>query len=150
MKYSKFQNAEESPGLLFWQVSVLWQRKIREALRPYNITHTQFVILAVTRELNEHGSNVTQNDVSDFSMIDVMTVSTTLRLLEKKGLIARENHPLDTRAKRILNTEQGNRILEAVNSIVESVDVAFFFDSEKRTASFMDLLRQLKGENAAQ
>jgi DNA-binding MarR family transcriptional regulator len=107
------------------------------------------VILAVIRELNERGPSVTQNDVSGFSMIDVMTVSTTLRLLEKKELVVRENHPSDTRAKRILNTERGDRVLEAINPVVESVDGAFFSDSEERIASFMALLRQLKDGNAA-
>ena len=127
MKYSKFQNSDESPGLLFWQVSVLWQRKIKDALRPYGITHTQFVILAVTHELNEKNLCVTQNDISNFSMIDVMTVSTTLRLLEKKNLITRENHPADTRAKSITNTVHGEEIIKIVNPIIEAVDNDFFF-----------------------
>ena len=49
MKYSRFHVANESYGLLFWQVSTLWQRKIKESLRPYDLTHTQYVILAVTQ-----------------------------------------------------------------------------------------------------
>ncbi|MCL2031749.1 MAG: MarR family transcriptional regulator [Methanomassiliicoccaceae archaeon] len=144
MKYSKFQNSNESPGLLFWQASVLWQRKIKDALRPFDITHTQFVILAVTHELNEVNSCVTQNDISDFSMIDVMTVSKTLRLLEKKNLITRENHPTDTRAKRILNTIQGEEIIKTVNPIVEAVDNEFFFSDKETLAVFIGLLSQLK------
>jgi DNA-binding MarR family transcriptional regulator len=148
MRYSKYRDADESPGLLFWQVSVLWQRKIKEALRPYGITHTQFVILAVTHEMNEHIPDVTQNEISGYSMIDVMTVSTALRLLEKKGLVVRESHPTDTRAKRVTNTEQGDSILKEVNPVVESVDEEFFFDAVEKTDSFMKLLRQLKNANA--
>ena len=144
MKYSKFNNANESPGLLFWQVSVLWQRKIKDALRRYNITHTQFVILAVTHELNEQCSCVTQNEISDFSMIDVMTVSTTLRLLEKKNLITRENHPTDTRAKQVMNTKQGEKIVREANLVVEAVDNEFFFNDPNCLSVFLDLLTQLK------
>lgn len=148
MKYSNYQDAAESSGLLFWQVSVLWQRRIRDALRPYDITHTQFVILAVTHELNEHISCVTQNDISDFSMIDVMTVSTTLRLLEKKNLIKRENHPTDTRAKKIINTDAGEAIIKTVNPIVESVDNKFFFSDQEMLCSFIDMLNKLKKRNS--
>ena len=144
MKYSKFKNANESPGLLFWQASVLWQRKIKNALRPYGITHTQFVILAVTHELNEKSSCVTQNDISDFSMIDVMTVSTTLRLLEKKDFVRREAHPTDIRAKRIINTDRGEEIIKTVNPIVEIVDHDFFFNEKEKLDIFIDLLSELK------
>lgn len=147
MKYSKFRKANESPGLLFWQVSVLWQRKIRDALRLHNITHTQFVILSVTHELNEQNSCVTQNDISDFSMIDVMTVSTTLRLLEQKNFIVRENHPTDTRAKRIMNTDCGEEIIKIVTPIVEAVDNDFFFDEREQLEIFIDQLTRLKSKS---
>lgn len=143
MKHSRFDNANESYGLLFWQVSTLWQRKIKEALHPYKLTHTQFVILAVTNELNERNLDSTQKEISNLSMIDVMTVSTTLRLLEKKNLIVRKNHPTDTRAKLIKNTKQGEEILKLVSPIIESVDDEFFFDNEDELAVFMSLLKKL-------
>lgn len=85
MKSSNFQDYNESTGLLFWQTSMIWQRKIKEALQLYNLTHTQFVILAVIEELTEQKICVTQKKISDFSMIDVMTISSTVRLLEKKN-----------------------------------------------------------------
>ena len=46
MKSSKFDDSEKSVGLVFWRVSVMWQRKVRDALNKIGITHTQFVILA--------------------------------------------------------------------------------------------------------
>ena len=67
MKYSRFHVANESYGLLFWQVSTLWQRKIKESLRPYDLTHTQYVILAVTQELNDRNTEVTQKEISEKS-----------------------------------------------------------------------------------
>lgn len=144
MKYSRFNSAHKSPGLLFWQVSTLWQRKIKEALRPHDLTHTQFVILAVTHELNERDAHVTQKEISNLSMIDAMTISTTLRLLEKKNLITRESHPTDTRAKQIRNTEQGEQILQKINPIIESIDSKFFFEDKNELHVFMKLLNKLK------
>ncbi len=148
MKYSQFENSKESQGLLFWQVSTLWQRKIKEALRPYDLTHTQFVILAVTQELNDRNMDVTQKEISNFSMIDVMTISTTIRLLEKKSLIIRANHPTDTRAKQIKNTKSGEEILRTVNAIIERVDAEFFFNDSKELDNFMGLLKKLKDKEA--
>ena len=144
MKYSRFHVANESYGLLFWQVSTLWQRKIKESLRPYDLTHTQYVILAVTQELNDRNTEVTQKEISDFSMIDVMTVSKTLRLLENKNLIIRENHSSDTRAKRIKNTVAGEEMLQTVSPIIETVDKDFFFENKEDLDAFIRLLIKLR------
>ena len=110
MRFSEIKNHKESMGLLFWQVSMLWQRKIKKVLQAYDLTHTQFVILAVIEELTEQDKTVTQKNISDFSMIDVMTVSSTVRLLAKKGLISRSQHETDTRANSIINTEMGKSL----------------------------------------
>ncbi|HEL0567506.1 TPA: MarR family transcriptional regulator, partial [Streptococcus equi subsp. zooepidemicus] len=111
MKYSKFVNSNDSVGLLFWKTSVLWQRKIKEVLQPLDLTHTQFVILAVVEELSETIDEITQKMISDFSMIDVMTVSSTIRLLEKKKYICRLASENDTRAYSIYNTKIGKERL---------------------------------------
>ena len=144
MRYSKFTETKKSPGLLFWQVATLWQRKIKEGLRLYDLTHTQFVILAVTQELNDRKLIASQKEISNFSMIDVMTLSTTLRLLEKKELIVRKNHPTDTRAKQISNTNKGKLLLKQVNKIIEEIDAQFFFPESEDLNSFLALLEKLK------
>ena len=130
MRYSEIKNHKESMGLLFWQVSMLWQRKIKKVLQAYDLTHTQFVILAVIEELTEQDKTVTQKNISDFSMIDVMTVSSTVRLLAKKGLISRSQHETDTRANSIINTEMGKSLLSKAVKAVDKVDKTFFFDND--------------------
>lgn len=130
MRFSEIKNHKESMGLLFWQVSMLWQRKIKKVLQAYDLTHTQFVILAVIEELTEQDKTVTQKNISDFSMIDVMTVSSTVRLLAKKGLISRSQHETDTRANSIINTEMGKSLLSKAVQAVDKVDKTFFFDSD--------------------
>ncbi len=130
MRFSEIKNHKESMGLLFWQVSMLWQRKIKKVLQAYDLTHTQFVILAVIEELTEQDKTVTQKNISDFSMIDVMTVSSTVRLLAKKGLISRSQHETDTRANSIINTEMGKSLLSKAVKAVDKVDKTFFFDND--------------------
>lgn len=134
-------------GLLFWQSSMLWQRRIRQVLQPYDLTHTQFVILAVIEELSEQGVCITQKKISDFSMIDVMTVSSTVRLLEKKGLIVRMPHKTDTRANTISNTEKGIEYLTRAVREVEKVDESFFFEDEQKNADFKNSLTDLLDKN---
>ncbi len=130
MRFSEIKNHKESTGLLFWQVSMLWQRKIKKVLQTYDLTHTQFVILAVIEELTEQDKTVTQKNISDFSMIDVMTVSSTVRLLAKKGLISRSQHETDTRANSIVNTDMGKSLLSKAVKAVDKIDRTFFLDSD--------------------
>ena len=147
MKFAGCKNHKESIGLLFWQSSMLWQRKIKQALQPYDLTHTQFVILAVIEELSEQEICITQKKISDFSMIDVMTVSSTVILLEKKGLIFRTPHKTDTRANSISNTEQGRNYLRKAVIAVESVDKEFFFADVENNAQFRLFLTDLLRKN---
>ena len=132
MRFSEIKNHKESMGLLFWQVSTLWQRKIKKVLQEYDLTHTQFVILAVIEELSEQDKTVTQKNISDFSMIDVMTVSSTVRLLVKKGLVACSRHETDTRANSIVNTDIGKTTLCKAIKAVDKVDKDFFATSNSK------------------
>lgn len=147
MKWSKYQSHEESTGLLFWQVSTLWQRAIKEALRTFDLTHTQYVILAVIAELSETNGEITQKKISDFSMIDPMTVSSTLRLLEKKKLTQRIQSESDSRANSICNTTSGQEILKKAVNAVEAVDASFFFHTQVELKAFKSLLLLLKSKN---
>ena len=131
MKHSIYSNRDESTGFLFWQLSTLWQRKIKEVLTKYNLTHTQYVILAVIEDLHETVDEINQKLISDISTIDVMTISSTLRLLERKKLIKRKPSRTDTRAYTIINSKTGSDILVKAVSEVEKIDKMFFTDDTK-------------------
>ena len=143
MKFAECENHKDSTGLLFWQTYMLWHREVKQALQPYNLKHTQFVILAVVEELSEQGERITQKKISDFSMIDAMTVSSTVRLLEKKGLVRRSPHEADMRANSILNTEEGRNCLKQAMGDVEGVDRSFFFEHDEENARLRTMLSRL-------
>lgn len=42
----QFASPDDSPGFLLWQVSNLWQRKMKAELSDLGLTHVQFVLLA--------------------------------------------------------------------------------------------------------
>ncbi|GAB6012978.1 MarR family winged helix-turn-helix transcriptional regulator [Viscerimonas tarda] len=120
------ENAEDSSGFLLWQVTSLWQRKIRESLKQYDLTHPQYVLLTCLHWLKLHGQEVTQIVLSSNSKIDPMTTSIVLRTLQKKGLIQRKEDLTDTRAKKIDITEQGKEIIKKAVVTVETADKEFF------------------------
>ncbi|MCP1225068.1 MarR family winged helix-turn-helix transcriptional regulator [Sebaldella sp. S0638] len=147
MKSSKFADGDQSVGLVFWRVSVLWQRKVKESLNQLGITHTQFVILATVQELSENSIIATQKEISDFSSVDVMTVSSVLRLLEKNGYLERKPHPKDTRANIIIITPKGVETIHTAIPLVENIDENFFFENDEENQHFLELLSELKKNN---
>src|SRR6478736_8594694 len=104
------ESPDDSSGFLLWQVTNLWQREIKKALEKYGLTHSQFVLLASIYWLTLHKQEVTQIVLSSHTKIDPMTTSTVLRTLQQKGLILRQEHQTDTRAKTVGLTPEGIEI----------------------------------------
>ena len=122
---SKHQHADESLGLLLWQVTSRWQGTLRTALRPFELTHPQFVLLASLTWLNADGP-VTQRHLADHVAMDRMTTSQVLRTLESRGLVERAPHPSDRRARALAVTKRGADLAHRANAVVETCDEAFF------------------------
>jgi MarR family transcriptional regulator, organic hydroperoxide resistance regulator len=140
-----FEKAEESTGFLLWQVTNLWQREIKKALEKYELTHAQFVLLASIHWLTLDKQNVTQILLANHTKIDPMTTSTVLRTLQKKGLIERQEHATDTRAKTVGLTETGLKATKQAIKTVEQFDKLFFASLDNETMAFNDKLTTLLG-----
>ena len=69
---------------------------------------------------------VTQIILSAHTKIDPMTTSTVLRMLQQKGLIQRQEHLTDTRAKTVMLTEEGTEMIKKAIATVEKFDTDFF------------------------
>lgn len=121
-----YEQTDESPGFLLWQVSNLWQRRIKRALEPVGLTHVQFMLLAGIYYLHSRGENVTQIRLAGHAGTDKMMTSNVVRTLEKKELIVREVHPTDSRAKLLEITTRGRQLLKEAGPLVEETDGRFF------------------------
>ncbi|MCX2430533.1 MarR family winged helix-turn-helix transcriptional regulator [Pedobacter sp. GR22-10] len=138
-----FDKPEESTGFLLWQVTNLWQREIKKALVPYDITHSQFVLMASIHWLTLEKKEVTQIMLSMHTKIDPMTTSTVLRTLLQKNMVSRQEHQTDTRAKTVSLTENGKKIIKDAVVTVEQFDRNFFSALEKKLQGFNQNLLKL-------
>jgi DNA-binding MarR family transcriptional regulator len=139
---TQFDSAQESTGLLLWQVTNRWQAAQRAALKPYGLTHVQFVVLASLTWLAADGP-VTQKALADHAAIDPMMTSQVLRALEQLDLVRREDHPTDRRAKSLAVTKTGRALANDAVRAVEACDAEFFAplrDSKALTKALATLL----------
>ncbi len=138
--------ADDSSGFLLWQVTNLWQREIKKALEQYDMTHSQFVLMASIHWLTLHKQEVTQIVLSSHTKIDPMTTSTVLRTLQAKGLVQRQEHLTDTRAKTVVLTGNGKKIVAKAIKTVEAFDKSFFETLGDATPLFNQQLLTLLGQ----
>lgn len=145
---SKFKEAEESPGFMLWRATTNWQKAIRTALKPYCLTHAQFVLLFSCKWLKERADNpgVTQVQLAQHTRLDINVTSQVLRTLEKKGYIQRSPHPADSRANIVSVTESGDRIASAAVRAVEEADQAFFSVLGDEIGHLNQYLKNLAGQ----
>jgi DNA-binding MarR family transcriptional regulator len=115
-----------SPGFLLWHVTLAWQRAVGAALAPLELTHVQFVLLACTWWLSDHGEVPNQLTLAHQAGTDIKMTSQVVRKLEAKGLLAREIDPADTRARRLRPTAAGVRLAQRAIAAVEDADERFF------------------------
>lgn len=138
-----FASAEESTGLLLWQVTNRWQAAQRAALKAFGLTHVQFVLLASLTWLAADGP-VTQRQLADHAATDPMMTSQVLRGLEQRGLVKRLPHPSDGRARALAVTSAGRALANQAVVAAEACDAAFFATLGDETAAFTRALAKLK------
>ena len=137
------KEAEDSTGLLLWQLTALWQRAINAALKPYELTQVQFVLLASLLWLSSKEKCITQVMLARHAKLDVMMTSQVLRTLESRDLVVRNPHPTDTRAKMLKLTLAGKKLAMSAVPAVEQVDQKFFGALGKQRSNFNSELRSL-------
>jgi DNA-binding MarR family transcriptional regulator len=130
-----------SPGFLLWHATLRWQRGVAQALRPLDLTHVQFVLLACTWWLNEQGQEPSQAALAAQAGTDIKMTSQVVRSLERKGLLERPVDEADTRARRLRLTKRGARLAPRAIDVVEAGDADFFGEISTRQA--VRLLRRL-------
>ncbi len=81
-------------------------RRSEAAFASHGVTADQFVLLATL----SRGHALTQRDLARRMSSDPSTVRAMLVLLERNGLVERETHPTDSRARTVALTTEGKRV----------------------------------------
>jgi DNA-binding MarR family transcriptional regulator len=110
-------------GALLWQVTLAWQRAMRAALEPHDLTHIQFVLLYAAWSMDGHP---TQDEIAEHTGTEQAMAAQVLRRLAARQLVTRELDPDDPKARRIVLTETGRHVLADAVSDVEITEAEFF------------------------
>ncbi len=147
-KITLFKSPEESPGFLLWHASLSWRGSIEEILKPLDLTHPQFVVLATTAWLTKNGDQVSQIDIGKTAGLDPNTTSQVLRGLEAKSFIQR-TRSLNERSKNPVLTSLGSKVLHKALPAVENADAKFFeLLGSKNRDDLVKMFQKLTSKNS--
>ncbi|MFM2286427.1 MAG: hypothetical protein RLZZ543_1924 [Bacteroidota bacterium] len=122
-----FEDPSDSTGFLVWQVTNLWQRKMKICLDPLGLTHVQFLLLNALATLNKTSTTaITQMMVANHANCDKMMTSKVLRTLEDRKFIMRKPHHMDTRSRSLLITPRGMELIEKATPVFKAAEEEFF------------------------
>ena len=138
-----FPKPEASPGFLLWQVSNLWQKAMRAALKESGLSHNQFVALAGLLWHQKEQKKLTQNTLAAFTKMDAMVISTVVRQLEKLEYLIRKKSEQDQRAFDLELTVKGSEIVKVALPKVEAADEQFFRGLITSKPEFLTQLQSL-------
>ena len=115
-------------------------RKTDANFANYGVTADQFVLLATL----SRGHALTQRDLARRMPSDPSTVRAMLVLLEKQGLVEREVHPSDSRARTVAMTAAGKKKFKQLWRASETIRTQMFQAIEPDEANvLLRLLKQL-------
>jgi DNA-binding MarR family transcriptional regulator len=141
--------AHRIPGYLLWQVSKLWQRRLNFALGDLDLSSTQAIILINVPRLNQEHVAVTQSALAEATRVDRMTVSQSIRALERKGLVTRIVAPGNRRALQVDLTERGGVVASAALHRISAAHGEFFGPMGDDARAYVDMTRRLIQANVA-
>jgi len=120
------QTPQESLGFQFWKLHSQWQKRVSETLVPFNITHTQFVMLASIAWFEEQKISPSQAQVAKLMNLEKMTFSKAVRQLERNKLVRRSKSKRDARLKCLSLQTQALDIIPQVMQAIENIDKEIF------------------------
>lgn len=97
-------------GFLIHDVSRLRRTVIDKALKPLGITRSQWWVLSNLARNSSH--EMVQTELANVLDIGKVALGGLLDRLEASGYIERKADPADRRAKRVVMTRKGEKVLE--------------------------------------
>ena len=138
-----FGAPEKAVGFVLWRIVHRYMREVDRALVALDLTHLQFMTLALVAWLGRMDAPVTQSDVAANGDIHPMQVSLMLKALENKGLVLRKRNTADVRVKHLALTTEGIALLRQSLPVVVTVQKTLFGELADVDGDFLKTLMRL-------
>tara|TARA_Y100001980_G_C14243178_1_gene91064 strand:+ start:80 stop:538 length:459 start_codon:yes stop_codon:yes gene_type:complete len=138
---------DDRRSLLIWQISNLWQSRLRKVFKNKNLNFNEYLILETLFFLSKKNSDlsVSQKEISNYSSVDNSVVSSKILILEKKNFIYKFNSQ-DRRSNSIKLTLIGEKLINILIKDVEKEENLLFEKLGIENENFLNSLKLILGK----
>ena len=138
---------DDRRSLLIWQISNLWQSRLRKVFKNKNLNFNEYLILETLFFLSKKNSDlsISQKDISNNSSVDNSVVSSKILILEKKKFIYKFNSQ-DRRSNSIKLTLIGEKLINILIKDVEKEENLLFEKLGIENENFLNSLKLILGK----
>lgn len=104
-------------GFYVHDVSRMRRTLFDHEMKPLGITRSQWWVLAQLSRSEGHGEGMLQSDLARILDVGKVTIGGLIDRLESSGFVTRKPDKIDRRAKHIMITEKGYRVLDQMVSV---------------------------------
>jgi DNA-binding MarR family transcriptional regulator len=138
-QHKPFASLHQEAYLNLARTAAVLGHSFNEAIKPYGITATQYNVLRILRGAGNSG--LCRNDVRDRLVAQVPDVTRLLDRMEDAGLIERERETTDRRLVTTRITDEGLRVLDALDArIIEVHRAQLGHLSKQQLTTLIELL----------
>ncbi len=113
-------------GFYLWRRSNRYTRELKQVLKPFSLTPTQWFILKAINDLNQTDKQLTHEDVASALKLHPVVISDMVKTLVRKNLI-RKLKPADNKRAFYLSLSPiGRQTLDLSLKVVKDFDQQFF------------------------
>ncbi|HEY1531029.1 MAG TPA: MarR family transcriptional regulator [Galbitalea sp.] len=114
-------------GYALMHAAQTWRTEATAVLKPHGLTVPQFlVVMALYRQARHDWSPLRQSEVATRLGMDANTTSQVVRGLERRGILTRQPHPEDARARVLTLTPAGLETAKAASAHARVLNDTYF------------------------
>jgi DNA-binding MarR family transcriptional regulator len=138
-----FKSVEEEAILSIARTAAILDHAGTEALKPFDLTITQYNVLRILRGAG--GEGMCRNAVGERLVTKVPDVTRLLDRMEASGLISRQRGDEDRRYVTTFITEKGLRLLEKIDRELPGIHARLLGHvSQKRLRELVSVLEEVR------
>jgi DNA-binding MarR family transcriptional regulator len=132
-----------------WRLATKWRVAVDRAVAGHGLTHAKYSVLATLYGLRHTDPDLrpSQRRLADHTGLEPLYISKLVRALEADALVERHPDPADTRAVRLVLTDQGFAVaaetVEVVRGLLERLLAPLGGLDSARAATFSRELQLL-------
>lgn len=140
------ERINDQVGFEIHRTEHMMSRKLEAKVKELGIDEVTLTHGWIIRFLYENrDKDIYQKDIEKYFLVGRSTVTNSIKLMEKRGLIRREFVECDARLKKVLLTDKGIQVHETIEKVIEGLNFNILDGiEEEETKIFLKVIGKIR------